>query len=60
MDLKRCDICGCVHSLESMSYCWYFEGDWVEYDHYGHTEDYCPECAKKVNEAIAKIKKELE
>lgn len=61
MDLKRCDICGRVQSLDSIERCW-INGDlsWSEHEVNGRTEDYCPECAKKVNEAIAKIKQELE
>lgn len=60
-DLKRCDICGCVQTSWSVEMN-YFEKDksWSEHEVGGYTEDYCPECTMKVNEAIAKIKKELE
>lgn len=59
-DLKRCDICGRVQTTASAESGWLRDESWCEHEYEGYTEDYCPDCAKKVNEAIAKIKKELE
>ena len=61
MDLKRCDICGRVQASWSVEMDYFTEGkSWSEHEVEGYTKDYCPECTKKVNEAIAKIKQESE